>query len=107
MNDVLNPRKRDPLSGVPITPDPRPLVHVRWLDARGVTYDWRSSEDTADGPCECQSVGWLIHRDTTHIVVAPHQADEDDPESQEWCGAMYIPLGSILSVTRIFLPTKD
>ena len=53
-----------------------PLVMIEWVDSRQPGPGWRwLSSFKPSGPCDCASVGWLIHDGDDVKALAPNMAD--------------------------------
>lgn len=79
-----------------------PLVLIHWIDSRGASSQWAFLDDKAQGPCQCESAGWLIHQSPDSIVICPHIGDTGDEwEDAQGCGIMEIPTVAITSIHKL------
>lgn len=77
------------------------LAKVNWVDSRQPTASWVFLRDfTAEAPCCCKSVGWIVHRDETVIVLAASMADVDG-EAAQISGVLHIPMCSVVAVAML------
>ena len=65
------------------------LVLIEWEDS-SYGAGWTSGE--LNEPSPCLSIGWIIKKTSTYIMVASHISCEKDPQR---CGVMTIPLVAI------------
>lgn len=75
------------------------LVHVRWIDSKGVTNEWQELDALRGArPCECVSVGFLLAADDELLHIVPHLAGEPPAIG---LGDMVIPAGAVIEVVDL------
>ena len=72
------------------------LVLIEWQDSHYVP-GWHT-DNPAEEPILCQSVGWLVYDGHKAKTIAPHMTKEDTPQRS---GEMTIPTGAILSIEAL------
>lgn len=79
-----------------------PLVRVEWYDSIGVGSHWEVISDAKVKPLVCVSVGYMIEKGKT-IVIVPHMhGDRDDIGAKmSGCGDMAIPSCAVKSITNL------
>ncbi len=72
------------------------LVFVEWVDSHS-GRGWQSLDDLkkATEPLYCQSVGWLINKNTSCWTIAPHVAGQKQDATQ-YSGDITIPKRAII-----------
>ena len=80
-----------------------PLVMVEWVDSRQPEPGWRwlSSFKPSGGPCDCASVGWLIHDGDDAKALAPNMADLGDGDDMQASGVIQIPTPAIRRIVPL------
>jgi hypothetical protein len=80
------------------------LVFVEWMDSR-LGEGWTVLEDLRPRlqVVRCQSVGWIIARDSKSLTLASHFGDNPD----QCCGDMTIPVKVIVRVIRLPIPLLE
>ncbi len=74
-----------------------PLVIVEWFDI--VDHQgWNSTSDTFS-PALCVSVGWLISKDKTQVVITETLSPGHDDEG--YGQVKSIPMGTVKKVVRV------
>jgi hypothetical protein len=89
-------------------PLPMPLMLIEWIDSHSSAGGgWSQLDDlkTAAIPMYCRSVGWLVAKENSHIVLVPHLcgASEENPDH---CGKgeLTIPMRCITRMTMLTVP---
>lgn len=68
-------------------------VEVTWVDSATVE-GWKSRDETT-APVRCRSIGYVVERTATKIVLAQSQT------SEQLCGLFAIPAGAITKVRKL------
>lgn len=76
-----------------------PLVYIEWVDSHR-SEGWHT-DDPAQEPLLCRSVGWLVYDGEKAKTIAPHMTQEDDPQR---CGEMTIPTSAVLKISVLHYP---
>lgn len=77
------------------------LVYVKWVDAEGGLPDWTHIDEIVESPDEqmiVHTVGWLVAKGESKIVIVPHWYTQSEEDGVYGCGNMDIPRCSILEV---------
>ena len=81
------------------------LVMIEWTDASGCNSAWESFEDNPGGMCcHIKSVGWLYYDGVSCKKIIPHYGQENKYCAEQFCGAMTIPVASIVTIIDIGPP---
>ena len=77
------------------------LVLVEWLDSHS-GKGWQPLSDIARNgdSVHCRSVGWLVSKTKTHVVIVPHLSGEADGVPYG-CGDLSIPKAAIIKMRVI------
>ena len=79
-----------------------PLVMIEWVDSRQPEPGWRWLSDfKPSGPCDCASVGWLIHDGDDVKALAPNMADLGDGDDMQASGVIQIPTPAIRRIVPL------
>jgi hypothetical protein len=77
-------------------------VLIEWEDSYGCSSAWQEiPDDCKPDTMVCRSLGWIVAKTKSHLVVVPHMATNGDPLKRQGCGDMTIPTASVLRLTRI------
>ena len=69
-----------------------PMVRVTWKDAQDSDGSWTNIEDIiAHEPATCQEIGWLVHKDSTKIIVMRSRICDDFDELEIGVAHIAIP----------------
>lgn len=69
------------------------LVLIKWIDAVTADHGWRSMDEVQKmKPSKCQSVGWLLKKTATHVVLVSSIGEGDCD------GDITIPVGMIKEI---------
>jgi len=75
------------------------MVLVEWVDSRLPTARWQFMEDyIIPSICDCLSIGFLIEKNKTQLVLASHLGDWDN-EDKQIAGVTVIPTCSVRKIT--------
>ena len=74
-------------------------VLIEWMDSYGCSSNWQEINPAGEPEMMvCRSVGWIIRKTKTCVVVVPHLSDNTHSAKQQGCGDMTIPTACILSM---------
>lgn len=69
-------------------------VHVRWLDSAATSTPWMD-DDTTLSLDECESVGYLVERTKTTVLIAQSRS------SGQWGNPLAIPRVAVTSMRTL------
>jgi hypothetical protein len=80
---------------------PKP-VEVHWLDS-SADGGWHTAEETLARAraMPCTSVGYLLHRDTTTVVLVQSHSPEEGERLEQWADALTIPASTVKKVRAL------
>jgi len=79
-----------------------PMVRVTWKDAQDSDGSWTSLEDIiAHEPATCQEVGWLIHKDSTKVIVMRSRICNEFDELEEGGAHIAIPHDWVIKIEEL------
>lgn len=77
-----------------------PLAIIKWIDS-AKTPNWTFITELDAKPVVCFSVGWIVSANKKTVTVVPHLSSDYSSIEQQGCGAMTIPVCSVLSIKQI------
>ncbi len=78
------------------------LVLVEWVDSSQPMVEWVWLEDHKwRDIIQCQSVGWLVHKDKQMIVLAQNFGDKGNKELEQVSGVIRIPMRAVSKITKL------
>ena len=72
------------------------VVRIEWEDSSSTNRVWNSKEFLANQTNQrISSIGYLIHEDSSCVIVSSHRGLVDDHGREDYAGEMRIPKGCI------------